>query len=212
MVLQFSPSSGVCKMLCEFSEGCVKHKIIQWIENRRVASACCLLMRLDFTHRVRALEVKVHAYTETDEMLWPCLVGLQREPRQPSHACFASAVVLLLQGRCALAWHFDELIAAVPYTGKTAILQSVHKQDSGETKRRDKQREREKWSEMKLNEMDPTVLDYVKYPSVCMFPFCRKTWSTNTLTFTVGEWRSIMMASLFVDEDKPLNPYVHTPE
>lgn len=142
-MLQFSPSSGVCKMFREFSEVCMKHKIIRWIENRRVVSACCLLVRADFMHRVKALEVNVHGYTEADEMLWPCLARLWRPPREPSHVCFASAVVLLLQGCCAWAWHFDESMAAVLYTGRTAILQSVHKQDTGQTDKDKRGRESE---------------------------------------------------------------------
>lgn len=50
-------------------------------------------MHLDFMHHVKALVLNVRGYTETDKMLWPCLAGLHRPPREPSHVCFADAVV-----------------------------------------------------------------------------------------------------------------------
>lgn len=77
---------------------------------------------------------------QTKRELWPCLARLQRPPPESTNVCFASAVVLLLRGCSASAWHFDKSIAAAPYYGRTAILQSARNQRSegrgvGESKR-----------------------------------------------------------------------------
>lgn len=176
MVLQFSPGSGVCKMLCEFSEGCVKHKIIQWIENRKAVHARCLLMRSDFMHRVRALEVNVHGFTETHEMLWPCLAGLGRPLREPSHVCFASAVVCCY--RAAALWH-DTLMNRLPPCHTPAGQQSYWVSASRTQERQTKTREKQtKWNETK-----PAMLDYLKYPSACIVSILYKNMVNQAMAF-----------------------------
>lgn len=85
-------------------------------------------------------------------------------------------------------------------TGQQSYSVSTSRPQESQTKRREKVREwnQIKSNEIKLNKMDLTALEYLEYPSVCMFPFCRKTWPTNNAIHC----QSVMMASLFVDEDK----------
>lgn len=50
--------------------------------------------------------------------------------------------------------------------------------NSGETGIEKRERKR-----MNRNEMNPTVLDYLKEAAAFMFPSCRQTWSTNAMKF-----------------------------
>lgn len=180
MVLQFSSSSGVCKMLREFRKGCMKHKIMHWIENKRVASACCLLMHSDFMHRVTALEVNVHGYTETDETLWPCVVGLQR-PLQELEAMFVLPLLLFCCYRAAALRHDTLMNRSLPC--RIPVGQRSYRECPQAGLRRDKQRrEKVKWNKIIVNETNLSLSDYLKYSC---FPLDEKH-GANTMLFIVG--------------------------
>lgn len=112
-------------------------------------------------HPCRALLADPQSDLKTQGALWPCLGGLWRPPREPTNVCFASAVVLLLQGCSASAWHFDESIAAVLYGSRTAILQSTRNQRSQE---REGGWERE--NERMHEQMNWTLLNYLGWAVV----------------------------------------------